>query len=227
MPVKAVIFDLDDTLYPEIQFVRGGFRAVAEEVACLTGLNAHKVYELMMQESARDRNRVMNRIIRRLGIEELVAVEHLVEIYRCHRPALRLFADAERVLPALRSSGYRLGLITDGYLDVQKNKVRALKLEGLLEVIVFTGALGREYWKPHDRAFRMALAALACPPNEAMYVGDNASKDFAAPNRLGMISVQVNRPGGFYPGGADLPPGYEPRYVVNSLLEVIDLFTNV
>lgn len=227
MPIKAVIFDLDDTLYPESQFVRGGFRAVAKEVACITGLKKTGIYKLLEQEFARDKSRVINRLIKKLNIENIITVDNLVKVYRSHRPELSLFPDAKALLPALVASGYRLGLITDGYLDVQKNKVQALKLKGLFEIIVYTDALGRKYWKPHDRAFRMALAALSCLPGEAVYIGDNPAKDFAAPNKLGMISVQVWRPVGFYRDGAEPPPGYEPRYVVNSLLDVIDLLTNV
>jgi putative hydrolase of the HAD superfamily len=58
--------------------------------------------------------------------------------------------------------------------------------------------LGRELWKPSPRGFEKLLEQLGARPAETVYVADNETKDFIAPNRLGLLTVQLLRPNGLY-----------------------------
>jgi len=152
-------------------------------------------------------------------------VETLVSCYRKHRPRLRLFPDAARVLPLLRSRGVLLALVTDGCAAVQRNKVKALQLDTLLDAVVYTDELapGREAWKPASDGFKRVTQLLQVEPCEAVYVGDNVCKDFQGAAAIGMRTVRVLRPGGFY--AHEIPPSrLLPEWTIGSLDDLVDLF---
>ena len=143
-----------------------------------------------------------------------------VGAYRDHEPELSLYEDGAWALAHYGAMG-RMGLITDGTHSVQSAKVRALALERRFAEIVYTGALGpdRAFAKPHSLAFERIACALGGPSDRYVYVGDNPSKDFVAPNALGWTSVWVQRPGGIH-DGAEVAAGGEPRHTIASLTEL-------
>ena len=148
--VRLIAFDLDDTLYPELSFVESGFRAVARTVEERFP-RARKFYELLWSIfSAGERRSTFNAALQQAGLGERegVAVAELVKIYRSHMPCIPLYPDAREILATLQGKK-KIGLITDGYLETQKNKFAALQLEQYVDRAVFTDAAGREAWKPN------------------------------------------------------------------------------
>jgi len=218
--VKAVLFDLDDTLYPEMAFVRGGFRAAARHLAGRHGLDTERLYEEMLDVLGRDgRGRVFDRVLEHHGLLSAEAVALMVYIYRTHRPSLRPDDDARATLEALRQADVRLGLVTDGMGSVQRRKIAALEIEDLFDAIVCTDELGAGCGKPSVLPFRIALELLEAPPGASAYVGDNPAKDFAGPNALGMLSIQVTRHAGA--AAAEVPPEQRAAVVVDRLAEIV------
>jgi putative hydrolase of the HAD superfamily len=189
--MRAVIFDLDQTLYPESDFVRSGFRAVAAHLAERCGGSAAALAEEM--ESIlwqQGRGRVFDLLRERHGWGARVAPDTLLHIYRTHVPVLRMHVDATELLGQLRVP---LGLVTDGHPTAQHGKIAALGLADRFSAIVCTGDLGAHAAKPAATGFRVCLERLGVAPADAAYVGDDAAKDFAAPRGLGMRSVRVVR----------------------------------
>lgn len=198
--LNTVLFDLDDTLYDEVDYCRSGFKAVAHFLDDTLGRGqSTALFETLWRvfESG-NRTTTFNEALAALELEaDASLIRSLIRVYRNHKPNLRLPRDSRRILRELRST-YRLGLLTDGYLPAQKLKVRALKLQDCFEHILYTEHLGRAAWKPSPLGFERLLAEMNIPPHQAVYVGDNAAKDFLAPNRLGMVSVQIHRPLGLH-----------------------------
>lgn len=191
---RALVFDLDDTLYPERAYACSGFAAVA---AAFTG-RLNPAYDLAarMRElfDTGDRHRVFNVIARECGLADTdPVVRDMITVYRRHRPAIHLFADADAALSRLRPS-CRLGLITDGCAVTQHAKIDALDLRRRFDHIIVTDDWGREFWKPHPRAFEEMSARLAVPPDRCTYIADNPAKDFVAPNAMGWHTVLIERP---------------------------------
>jgi putative hydrolase of the HAD superfamily len=195
--IKAVVFDLDDTLYDEIDYCRSGFQAVAEflirvrKVACTSGeLQAC----LWRHFSAGNRSQTFNAALAELGVAfDTRLIAGLIRVYRGHTPRLKLARETRDVLRYL-SRSHDLAILTDGYLPAQRLKIRALGIAPYLECVFYTEHLGRAFWKPSTAGFIRVLDVLQVTPSQAIYVGDNPAKDFIAPNRLGMGSVQVLRP---------------------------------
>ncbi len=214
---RVTVFDLDDTLYPERAFAFSGYEAVAQAFADRLGRPANRLVARMRELfDSPHRGRVFNVLVDALGVAGGDAiVPGMIDAFRFHRPAIQLFPDADNALTRLRGQ-CRLGLISDGPLPMQSNKIDALGLRPRLDEIILTDQWGREFWKPHPRAFEEMSNRLGAPPTTCTYVADNPAKDFIAPNALGWRTVCVRRPDGLYANQL-APPGGEPQDTVSSL----------
>ncbi len=198
--ITTVIFDLDDTLYDEIDFCRSGLQAAAPHIAALSdAYSAEDVFGVLWRcFITGDRGSTFDLALARLGISwDGPLIHKLVGVYRTHTPALALPPESRAVLEDLKDR-YTLGLLTDGFLPTQRLKVQALGIEHYFQAIVYTEELGRDFWKPSPRGFEKLLEQLDARPEETVYVADNATKDFIAPNRLGLLTIQLLRPSGLY-----------------------------
>jgi putative hydrolase of the HAD superfamily len=194
--LSAVIFDLDDTLYDEIDYCASGFRAVARHLAGTTGrADEPGCFDALWEEfSSGNRKNTFDAALSRMGIDpDRSLVERLVEIYRTHEPEISLPGESRRVLDELGGL-YPLALLTDGFLPAQELKVKALGLEDRFKHIIYTERLGREFWKPSPVGYEKLLSLLDVAPGQAAYVGDNERKDFISPNKMGLYTIQIVRP---------------------------------
>ncbi len=192
--MKAVLFDLDDTLYPEIEFLRSGFAVVSSYLAKRHGLNEHELLEKVLSILENNgRRKVFDILLDSLGHYSPENVKLLVYLYRSHLPAIHPYPDTVSVLRGLKKANLKLGILTDGMASVQRNKIKTLGIDGLFDAIMCTDELGKEYWKPSILPFKIILDLLQVSPQEATYVGNDIGKDFFAPNELGMTTIRIDR----------------------------------
>ncbi|HEC35432.1 MAG TPA: HAD family hydrolase [Anaerolineae bacterium] len=222
--MKAVLFDLDDTLYPEIEFVKSGFRAVACHLSSRYHLNEDTLFTKMLEILQRDgRGRVFDTLLCDLGMYAEEKVRLLVYLYRSHCPTIHPYEDALPMISRLKEGGLHLGVITDGMASVQRGKVKALGLGELFDVIIYTDEVGREYWKPSVIPYQVALDLLRVEPSEAAYVGNDLGKDFLGANALGMLAIQVKRSMQQDCVQTESVEPSAPRFVVNKLNKVLHI----
>ncbi|MCH9646989.1 MAG: HAD family hydrolase [Deltaproteobacteria bacterium] len=196
-PLQGVVFDLDDTLYAERDYAASGFRYVAEVVAGETNLEAGELFARLWGDfEAGRRGDLFNRLLAIYSqAAESFDIPRLVSLYRRHSPDIQMRQEITDFLRQLVDWGVPLALISDGYLEAQEAKVRKLGLASFFDPLILTDALGREYWKPHERAFRKVEEAWGLPGEVLAYVGDNPRKDFVAPRRLGWTCLRLRIPG--------------------------------
>lgn len=218
--IRGVVFDLDDTLYPERAYALSGFRAVGAWLQGRIACPADPAARMIELFEAGVRGRIFNQILTEWNHPEPIqpVVDEMVRVYREHVPAIELAPDARAVLDAWHGR-FRLGLISDGPEVMQRRKVAALGLERWLDPIVLTDAFGRAYWKPHPRAFETVQTAWGFAGRECVYIADNPSKDFVAPRALGWRTVQMCRQEGEYGQVATAAAG-EPDCLVQALTEI-------
>lgn len=216
--MEAFVFDLDDTLYPEREYVVSGFRTVAREFAIRLGDPALTLERMIRLFDSKHRPRVFHALLDELSLEDPTLATAMIETYRAHRPALALFDDADRVLGDL-GGRFHLGILTDGRPTAQRAKIEALALRTRVDEIVVSSELAPMICKPDPRPFEFISTRLQVRWNRIAYVGDNAAKDFLAPNRMGWRTVQVRRPGGFY-RDAPPPPGGAPAVILADLKDL-------
>lgn len=197
MKPLGVAFDLDDTLYLEHDYVRSGFRAVAEDAVRGTSVLADEAFAFLWNGFlAGVRGSSFNDLLARYP--EVAAqrdVPDLVQVYREHRPTIDFLPGAEVLLQELQGLGVPLAVITDGPLASQAAKAEALGVARYADPVVLTDAWGQDFWKPHVRAFEYVSERFGLPHDRLVYVGDNPLKDFHAPTTLGWRSVRLRLAG--------------------------------
>lgn len=186
--IKGVIFDLDDTLYPEKEYVKSGYKAVALK------LGDEKIADALWGEFEAG-HPAIDEVLKRIGRED--EIEKCVRVYREHKPDIHLYDGVSELIRTLQSRGIRVGIITDGRPNGQRNKIEALGLERLDHII--TDELGGvQFRKPCDIAFRIMAGRWGMDCESIVYIGDNAGKDFQAPRQLGMQSIWFRNGDGLY-----------------------------
>lgn len=177
-PIKGVIFDLDDTLYSEKQYVRSGYKKIAEYLG---------------KEEAADKlwcyfeagKPAIDAYLEEIGEVEKKA--DCLNIYRNQMPEITLYDGVKEMIQELKNKGIKVGIITDGRSEGQRNKVKALGLDNMVEDIIITDELGGvQFRKPNDISFRIMQNRWRIPFEQIIYVGDNPNKDFQASKQLEM-----------------------------------------
>jgi putative hydrolase of the HAD superfamily len=194
--ITTVVFDLDDTLYDEIEYCKSGFAAVAKFLSNLPDKPPfERIFDAFWTEFiGGERTKTFNVSLEKLGISnDDKHITKLVEVYRRHKPKITLPADSRGVLDELIKR-YTLALLTDGFLPAQQLKVQALGIEKYFKCIIFTEEIGRQFWKPSPAGFEKILQILNVRAENTAYIADNEEKDFIAPNNLGILTIQLIRP---------------------------------
>lgn len=181
---KVVCFDLDDTLYKEIDYVESAYREIAV---------SEKRPELLpkMMGWRENGENVFLQFNKAIGKETII--HQYLTLYRSHYPTISLLDGVEDTLTELRHRGITLGLITDGRSISQRNKIKALGLNRWFDnenIIISEETQSEKTEEPNFRYFIKKYQGA-----EFAYVGDNPMKDFIVPNRLGWKTVMLKDDG--------------------------------
>lgn len=184
----VIIFDLDDTLYSEKDYVRSGYKAIGT------------AYPNIIDFS----NRLWNAFLEgKQAIDYVLEQENLLsekdnclKIYRFHKPEIALYQGVYEMLNRIKKNK-KIGVITDGRPEGQRAKLESLGL--INEKFIITDELGGvQYRKPCEKAFMIMKDYFSCDYERMIYIGDNVKKDFIAPNRLGMKTIWFINKEGLY-----------------------------
>lgn len=185
--IKGVIFDLDDTLYSEKEYIRSGYKIVSDY---LGGGYEDRLWSFFEQGKP-----AIDELLKKLGrVDEKAEV---LKVYRSHKPDIHPYPGVVEMIDKLKNRGIKVGIITDGRPEGQRNKLDALDLD--VDDVIITDELGGvQFRKPCDIAFRILLTRWRLNPADIVYVGDNPIKDFQAPQQLGMRSIFLRNEDGLY-----------------------------
>ncbi len=219
--LTTIVFDLDDTLYDEVDYCRSGFTSVSEFLANLPKTPpAERIFSAFWKQfTAGKRTKTFNTALDELGIDyDNKLIGELIEAYRNHVPKITLPTESKNVLRQL-SSKYILALLTDGFLPAQQLKVQALEIEKYFKCIVYTEQLGRDCWKPSPVGFEKLMESLNAKPENIAYIADNEEKDFIAPNKLGSLTIQIIRPARIHTESSDESDA-APQHVIHKISQL-------
>ncbi|MDC1487296.1 HAD family hydrolase [Gammaproteobacteria bacterium] len=187
-----LIFDLDDTLYPEITYVESGLMAVSQYVDLNFGLNQQSSFLMMRQYLKNEgRGRIFDQFLTAHNIFTQKNVKKCISIYRKHVPDIKLYPDAENCLNRFKS--FDKYIITDGNITAQRNKIKSLGLKTQFKKIIPTYQYGISHSKPSILCFNMIMKIEKCEPSEMVYIGDNPHKDFVNIKKIGLKTIRVLR----------------------------------
>lgn len=199
----AFVFDLDDTLYPEVDYVRSGRTHVCERLSDTLGIDLHDAVQAAVEAGEKN---WLGFLVREAGLPAS-ALETLLWIYRLHPPKIKLGPGWAALLERLERAGRPVVILTDGRSITQRLKVKALGLSHLPVLI-------SEDWgsdKQDPARFRSVMARY--PDDFWLYVGDNPAKDFLVPRTLGWhtVGMRTGHQGVHSQRRVDLGPNYQPE----------------
>ncbi len=210
--LRGVIFDLDDTLYSEKEYVRSGFKAVSDY---LGGGFEEKLWSNFVEGK-----KAIDELL--IEIDQYSLRDKLLSVYRNHIPSICLYEGVRELIESFEPRNISVGIITDGRPAGQRNKLQALGLNDLIPEsnIIITDELGgAQFRKPCDIAFRILQNRWRLHAGEIMYVGDNPTKDFGAPRQIGMDYMWFKNPDGLY--SKDL--GFDFGNQINDIRDLFDI----
>ena len=224
-PPKAILFDLDDTLLDMWTAMQSSWEDICADVAPGLGCDAASLRETIRRESAlfwadegavaeyrvkplESRTIVVRLSLLSMGLDESDAEEIAGRSLRGYLERVAPFPDAIETLESLRSQGYRLGMVTNGSSDTQREKIGRWQLEPYFDEIVIESEFGGG--KPDPGVFRQALAGTGAAPDEAWMVGDNLYADIGGAQGVGVHSVWIHRERLEFP---DDPPAHPHRRI--------------
>ena len=197
--IKAIIFDLDDTLYNEVDFVKSGYKVISKKISKDYNIKESLIYEKLITLFNKSSKNVFNRLLDDLSIKyDTNYINELITLYREHYPNIKLTNEVIEILTNLKSKGYVLGIISDGNYITQKNKCDALKLNKYFDEIILTDKYGKEYWKPNPYTFKLFIKKFKLYEENIIYIGDNPKKDFYIKQYLNIKTTRLYNPKGVY-----------------------------
>jgi len=215
--IEGILFDLDDTLYEEKQFVVSGFEAVSEYLSKEKNLNKEEIFRILITDFENGlRRKNFDILLEKLNLKDGTK-NMLVKIYREHIPALSLYPDAKVILRNLKRK-FKLGLITDGYPIAQKNKISTLGIRHYFDVILIND-ISKNESKKHTLPFENAVGKLNVKYRNTICVADNPLKDFITPKKLGIHTVRIKRGGGEY-SKIIVDKSLDADYTISNLLQL-------
>ena len=231
-PLKALFFDIDDTLYSSTEFAANARRQAAQAMI-RTGLKVdeetliHELDEIIAEFGSND-DRHFDKLLRRMPREAVPAGAHnfivgagIIAYHQCKFRSFSPYEDALEVMKRLHEKKLILGIISAGILMKQVEKILRLNLLPLIDCnhIFITESVGIA--KTNPKIYMYACRSVGAVPQECGYVGDNPAVDIDVPHRIGMRTF-FSRRGGKY---ENTPGAAEPDHVIHNfwdLLEIIE-----
>lgn len=233
MNIDVVFFDLDETLYDFETVKEAANKGVAELIQALGIANSKKFLEALKQATDNiykryrgkphlfDRRIRFRETLKILGINpnkdliELLTMKFWNYVFSNIKP----YPDVIPTLSSLQNLGIRLGIISDGLIEIQEKRLRALGISQFFDILVFSEEVGCN--KPSPKVFKYALKIARAKPNRCVMIGDNVKTDILGANRVGIISVWIKR--GIFKNVSPSSEMEIPKFIINNLKQIFSL----
>jgi len=193
--IKGLILDLDDTLYPEIDYIKSGFHAVSRYVATNHD-DEDTFYSYLLRNYTNGVGRKNFNLLKK-DFDLDCSEEILIKIFRKHEPRIECFPDALHFLKSYTKK-IPLILLTNGSKTSQNLKIDSLGVRKYFHSIYITDEYGKDFWKPSSRIYHRIVKECGIEASSIGVIGDNPARDFIAPNRMNMETIRISRPSNIF-----------------------------
>ncbi len=206
-PVKAVLFDLDDTLFDHQLSCRRSLAALSQNYACFRQAEPHELEQIhtnllnelhfLVLQGALSLDEARLERFRRLFLyygEDVSAAtaENAASLYRLtYQRSRQAVPGSIALIEALRALDIRIAVVTNNLVAEQMDKLQACGLTPLIDAVVISEEVGAI--KPDRAIFEVALKRVKCAPHEAIMIGDSWSADIIGANKVGIRAIWLNR----------------------------------
>lgn len=206
----VIAFDLDDTLYNEIDYLISAFHFISNKLDKPNHINVFKKMFSLYKEH--------NDVFLYLSEKYNVAKDSLINDYRNHLPDIKPFDNVTDLFKKIRNNHGKIAIITDGRKNTQINKIKNLGLYDLVDKIVISEEIGTE--KPNLLNYKAIEDYFN--KEQYTYIGDNIKKDFVTPNSRGWMTIGLNNNGKniHFCETSSVENNFLPQYTINSFSEL-------
>jgi len=217
--IKAVLFDLDETLLVRGEAIKAFITAqYGRHARALAGIDPERFRTRFLeleQNGTVDKLTVYKALVAELGITDLSAEDLFADYQAVYPQFATLAVGARETLIALRRQGFATGIISNGGTLVQNAKIDAAGLRSLADTVLVSET--ENLRKPDRRIFERAAQQLGVTADQCIFVGDNPEADVVGARDAGMLAV-------WYKGVMAWPAGLAAaERAVTTLSEVLDL----
>ena len=185
--IKAIIFDLDDTLYDcsgtlVLKSRKLAAKIISKAVKC-SETEALKL-QLELEDCLGPKADIFHKIANQYNLPEDFCEEISNTINTLEVEGTTLFPGTMASIDELKRTGYKLFLVTFGNREIQEKKIKVLDLESAFDEIIITeNPLGKE------KCFKEILAKYGLEPEQVLCVGDKIKDEIEVGKRLGMSTA--------------------------------------
>ena len=206
------VFDLDDTLYSEIDYLHSAYRAISEEISTD---QSDILYQQMMNIHMASGN-TFKYLVEKFPDKNLT-IEKLLYLYRNHNPLISLREGIWNMLNEIKKRNAKIGIITDGRGLTQRNKIKALGISDYIDKLVISEEVG--FSKPSPELFN--LFSDKDTIRQFYYFADNPAKDFITPKKLSWFCIGVSDKTNIHPQKLyDFSNEYLPHVFIRTFTEI-------
>lgn len=221
VPVRAVLFDLDNTLF---DFVRAKLKACDAVISCLGSGSRKELLRFFLRDIWRLEDPVIIwEYMNHHGNTSRSEFERCKEIYLSVKKANTYpYPGVSQTLSYLRKNRVALGIVTDSATHIAREKLQLLQISRFFPILVtgeMTGTL-----KPKSDIFILALQRLCLPPGQVLFVGDSLYRDVHPSLTLGMQTAYAAYGDRNH---FDNPCDIYPDYTLYSISDLMNLIPTV
>ena len=219
--IRAVVFDLDHTLYDRYATIALAPNFVRERVTVREGVTDEELVAVWSECDRRFMHHGLDRLYTELinsGLfaEPLPSLEYMLDLhYELYTSFAVEYSFAKPTVMKLKERGFKVALITNGKPYVQRKKLEMLGMEELFDEVIVGGEYGLQ--TPHKEIFDEMAHRLGVKNGEMMYVGDHPINDVKGSEDAGCVPVWVATVPWCFP---DMPM---PRLCVDTADKVLEL----
>ena len=196
--IKVIGFDLDNTLYDQTQFEFAVFKIISKKMEEKYAINQKEYFEKLKKLYLSDiKSFLFDKAFLLLNKSlpngwEAFIEENILQIYRTYLPKkMNLYENIITKLEMLRSEKYKLVLITNGNEQVQLNKIKALDINSLFDVILISDSFTPIQRKPNTYMFQKTLDFFNINSDEMIFIGDDIIRDKSS-EKIGIKFIHIN-----------------------------------
>ena len=162
--IKAIIFDLDNTLYDEREYYKNAIKEFSRKFALDEDKLVNALYKVFSEGGD-----ILRNILISSGYSPDLQ-EDFFKVYKTVKTLLRIDPEIEKLLLTLRKR-FKLFVLTNGNVEAQRNKVKLLNIEGFFDDIVYAREFSNE--KPSCESLNHVLSKWNLNPEEVLLIGDD------------------------------------------------------
>ncbi len=237
MVKKAILFDLDNTLYEYEPAHKKALRKVYRVLNKAINISSKKfmrLYNLSRLEIHQELSGTASSHNRTLYFQRLVEKTHntvesklilkLSDAYwNTFLKNMKLKKGVLSTLKELKRTGFKIVIISDLTTKIQLKKLLVLKINDYIDFLATSEEAGSE--KPHSIMFLLALNKIKCLPNESVMVGDNKKADISGANALGIDTILISKQKGNFK--KELEDYSKPNYLIKEIPELLKIIKDL